>query len=195
MGYPGGVRLDADGSLDRLFDLGSVSAAAIQPDGMIIAANGDVARIFPDVNQPGGPELTASTFAFDETAGAAVLTVRRLGDTSREMAVDFSTSDMTAQADFDYVAQSGTLRFAPLQVTNAISITIISRPPPSILTLLFDVVRDMAMQQPFPWHALEPGPTRHALAVTFRHADRSWRCHLGLPQIRRNWHPHRCPCP
>ena len=129
VGYHGGVRLNVDGSLDRTFELEGLSAVAIQADGLIVAGGsftGGVGRIFPDLGQRGGAEFTTSIVSTSETMGAVEVNLQRLGDTSQEMTVDFATSDLTAYAGLDYVAQQGTVHFAPLQVTNTLSIPLIN---------------------------------------------------------------------
>lgn len=128
-GGNGLIRINADGSLDRTFELAGVTAFAVWPDGLIIAGgyfDSGIGRIFPDLNRKGGPEFTQGAVSVPERIGAAVLTVERLGDSTQEMTVDFATSDGPARAGVNYVAQHGTVRFAPLQVTNTITIPILN---------------------------------------------------------------------
>lgn len=49
----------------------------------------------------------------------------RLGSSAESATVHFTTRDLTAKAAEDYVARSGTLRFAPLEVEKSIEIAII----------------------------------------------------------------------
>jgi len=71
-----------------------------------------------------------STFSIGDATAAegatAVLTVTRGGDLSRTVSVDFSTQAGTALAGADFVAQAGTLTFAPGQATATISVPIVS---------------------------------------------------------------------
>jgi len=128
--HAGLLRLKGDGSLDRHFQVGPVQDAVVQPDGRMIITRLDespgVARLFPGSNEPGGPEFVSSTVTVEETIGAVELKVQRLGDTSKELSVDFTTSDGTGRAGEDYVSQQGTLHFAPLEGTTAIFIPIIN---------------------------------------------------------------------
>ncbi|MFH0909528.1 MAG: Calx-beta domain-containing protein, partial [bacterium] len=54
----------------------------------------------------------SATYAVSETGGTAMITVRRDGNTSRAVTVDFATSNGTSMAGSDYVATNGTLTFA-----------------------------------------------------------------------------------
>ncbi len=83
-------------------------------------------ELFIEQNQAGGPEFATDAITIVESEGTAKLVVQRLGDSSQAFTVKYSTSDVTAKAGIDYVAQSGTLQFAPLQVTNVIAIPILN---------------------------------------------------------------------
>ena len=74
----------------------------------------------------------SATFRFDsasgtagESAGEAVFTVSRMGDTVSTLTVDFATLDGTATAGADYTATSGTLVFAPDEITKTITVPIL----------------------------------------------------------------------
>lgn len=69
-------------------------------------------------------EFSAATERVDENAGTVAISVRRTGDTSLAFTVDYATSG-TATAGADYVAQSGTLTFAPGEINRSISIPIV----------------------------------------------------------------------
>ncbi len=58
-------------------------------------------------------QFPAPGLAVKESAGRAVVTVKRSGPTSVPATVDYQTSDGTAAAPGDYAATSGTLSFAP----------------------------------------------------------------------------------
>ena len=51
----------------------------------------------------------------------------RTGDTTVAGSVDFSTADDTAKAGMDYVSQSGTLNFAPLEVSREITVPLLAK--------------------------------------------------------------------
>ena len=65
-----------------------------------------------------------------EDAGAAVVTINRIGSHDRVVTVDYETRDGTAQAGADYSAQSGTVTFAVGERTKTISIPILEDTPP-----------------------------------------------------------------
>ncbi len=59
-----------------------------------------------------------------EDAGSIIITVTRLGDTSGIASVDYETSNFTASSASDYVATSGTLRFAPGEAQKSFTVLI-----------------------------------------------------------------------
>ncbi|MGB8508896.1 MAG: DUF4214 domain-containing protein, partial [Pyrinomonadaceae bacterium] len=67
-------------------------------------------------------QLSAASFSVAEQAGSAALTVVRTGDLSREARVDYATSDFSADARSDYTSTRGTLRFAPGETTQTITV-------------------------------------------------------------------------
>ncbi len=137
------ARLNADGSLDTSFDttgtgVGSgVSRIVLQLDGKIL-----IAGSFSEVNgiqRPGIARLNGDrgerlpvylsfakpNYEVGEDIGKATITVERVGDAAREASVDFTTSAGTAIPGKDYVDQSGTLTFAPLELEKTIIVPII----------------------------------------------------------------------
>ncbi len=60
----------------------------------------------------GGVGYSGASSAVQETAGAAVLTVRRNRGLAGTVSVDYSTSDLSAVAGSDYTSSSGTLEWA-----------------------------------------------------------------------------------
>ena len=56
--------------------------------------------------------FSTDTFTVSESAATAVITVRRGGVATGAVAVDYSTTDGTAQSGVDYTATAGTLSFA-----------------------------------------------------------------------------------
>ncbi|MGK7888853.1 MAG: PQQ-dependent sugar dehydrogenase, partial [Leptolyngbyaceae cyanobacterium] len=73
------------------------------------------------------PELAfaSSNTTVDEGDGTATVTVRRLGDTSQQIQVDYGTSDDSAEAGLDYTTTSGTLVFNPGVATLTIEVPIL----------------------------------------------------------------------
>ena len=71
----------------------------------------------------------ASTIAFTtnavtlaETNVSVTLTIIRSGATNTAVAIDFTTTNVTASADNDYTATNGTFSFAPGETTNTLTI-------------------------------------------------------------------------
>ncbi|HVF57802.1 MAG TPA: DUF4394 domain-containing protein [Pyrinomonadaceae bacterium] len=76
----------------------------------------------------GAFEFTAQNYSVAENCTTVAITVRRLGDTSREASVNFSTSDgagiQPASERSDYNAAFGTLTFAPGETTKTFTVLI-----------------------------------------------------------------------
>ena len=68
--------------------------------------------------------LTTNAVTLAETNTSVTLTVIREGATNSPVAVDYTTTNVTASAGSDYTATSGTLYFAPGVTTNTIAITL-----------------------------------------------------------------------
>ena len=66
---------------------------------------------------------------FYRATGLARIRVVRTGATTNAAAVSFRTSDDTAKAGEDYESQSGTLNFAPLEVSKEIMVPLRTRTP------------------------------------------------------------------
>ncbi|MCC6233494.1 MAG: PKD domain-containing protein [Verrucomicrobiales bacterium] len=104
----------------------SVRAVAVQPDGAILIG-GDftsidgrprqrLARLHAEEKFTDGfAEFTDSSIVVDESAGEAVLTVRRSGAATSVATLHASTSDLTAQGGADYDSASADLTFVPGQ--------------------------------------------------------------------------------
>src|SRR5205814_1363239 len=77
------------------------------------------------VHHDPAPTLFPYTTLFRSNAGAFVFTVTKTGSTALPSSVAFQTVDGTATvADGDYVANNGTLNFAPTQTTMSITVTV-----------------------------------------------------------------------
>ncbi len=76
-------------------------------------AAGSVFRIRATTNDPPTVQFSAATYAVNESAGGATITVTRSGPTAGVATVDYRSADGSAIAGSDYTAFSGTLTFAP----------------------------------------------------------------------------------
>jgi uncharacterized delta-60 repeat protein len=145
------ARLTSDGSLDLGFDPGTgaqvppfsssdafVHALALQPDGRIILAglfesfDGVPRKNIARLHRGSDTNLVIFNFApypinraVSEDAGAAIVTINRIGSHDRAATVDYATRDDTAKAGADYSAQSGTVTFDIGERTKTISIPIL----------------------------------------------------------------------
>jgi uncharacterized delta-60 repeat protein len=154
--HSGLIRLNSDGSLDPQvpgLDLRDANhnplapiAMAIQPDGKVLVM-GDftaindvpragIARLFADLHGPAAVTFAAAQNSADEASGLAVVTVRRSGDTSLPASINYTTLDVTALANSQYLPSSGTLSFEPLESEKTIVIPVLSEGIPSADTTL-----------------------------------------------------------
>ncbi|MCU1268383.1 MAG: hypothetical protein JWM21_4701 [Acidobacteria bacterium] len=74
---------------------------------------------------PTGLQLASDKFTVSETSATAGLQVIRSGDVSGSTTVNYATSDITATAGSDYTAVSGTLTFAPGELSKTIAVPIL----------------------------------------------------------------------
>lgn len=70
-------------------------------------------------------ELARRDSAASESEGEAAILVRRLGDTSQATAVQYSAVGGSAVAGEHFIAASGTLTFAPLEVEKTFTVTLL----------------------------------------------------------------------
>lgn len=133
------ARLLPDGTPDASFDMSKgandlVWSTALQLDGSIIAVgrftqfNGfNKERIVRIQGQPavfwGEIEFSATRFSASEGAGSGTIEVRRLGNTSSAVTVDYAALNGTATAA-DYVGAAGKLVFGPGDSKKTFSVSI-----------------------------------------------------------------------
>jgi uncharacterized delta-60 repeat protein len=104
----------------------------LQPDGDLLlggfaGANGvylPLARIHTDSSRLHPIEFSTANYSVSEGAGQALITVERAGESTATVSVDYATSDGTGVASIDYLAQSGTLTFQPLEVEKTIMVPV-----------------------------------------------------------------------
>ncbi len=133
------VRLRADGSIDPSFDIGAgannqVNALALQPDGNVVVggsftqfaglSRGYFVRL-QGLGAAGGGEIEfgSALYTVLESQPSASLEVRRSGNTSSAITVDYATSNGTATAG-DYTPQSGKLVFGAGETSKMINVPI-----------------------------------------------------------------------
>ena len=131
------LRINSDGSLDQDFapnfhspctsvghfppELRLTETGEILFSGFFDRVDGfptpGIARLLNKSPQPDFRLLTSEISSVD---GVAHLRVLRTGPTTFPASVRFATLDRASKAGADYIAQSGTLNFAPLEVTKEI---------------------------------------------------------------------------
>ncbi|PYI80905.1 MAG: aggregation factor core protein MAFp3, isoform C, partial [Verrucomicrobia bacterium] len=70
-------------------------------------------------------ELVATNYTVTEGAGAALLMVRRTGNTSGSVSAGYAATSGTAQAGTDFVATNGAVVFGPGETSKVIQIPVI----------------------------------------------------------------------
>ena len=90
----------------------------------VLNANGYFQYATPAV-EPGELSFADTTVTVDESAVSVTLTVNRSGGSDGVITVAYATSDGTAVADEDYVADSGTITFADGQISQTIVIDLL----------------------------------------------------------------------
>jgi uncharacterized delta-60 repeat protein len=140
------VRYNLDGTEDQTFGLhGQVftkftSTSNDQVTNILIQASGQI-LVAGTTNQGGGPvfamarysglqsgsfQFSQPVYSVNENGGVVTITVTRGGGSQGTVTVNFATSDGTAKAGTDYTATTGTLSFAPGQVTNTFTVPVTS---------------------------------------------------------------------
>lgn len=146
-GHPGWsaalARLNSDGTLDASFvvtpgiapcpDCFSVTRAlALQADGQLLVGGvfrtspltGGVLRLVTPAL--GAVEFAGTAVTATESDPAVHFVIRRLGESSRSVAVNYATRDRTAAAGQDYVETKGILTFAPLETSKTVSVPLLN---------------------------------------------------------------------
>jgi uncharacterized delta-60 repeat protein len=134
------TRLNSDGSLDPTINFGAganatVSSITLQPDRKIILAGGfteydgspvlHIARIHGGaISGSGAVQFTSPYFTATETATNAVITIRRVGGTFGQVAVDLSTIAGTATAGTDFAMVSTNLVFPEAETFKTILVPV-----------------------------------------------------------------------
>lgn len=133
------ARLRANGTLDPSFDVGTgandqIYALALQSDQNLIIggafttygafAHPGLARIVAADIAPGGViDFVASAFSVSEAAPSVTIQVRRSGDTTKPVTVNYAGANGTANAG-DYTAPSGKLTFGVGETAKSFTVAI-----------------------------------------------------------------------
>src|SRR5205823_14158220 len=107
-----------------------VRGIALQADGKVLVGGGFnkfngvsanyLARLIAD--QGGTVAFGKASFTVDENGGSATIAVQRTGSANGTVAVNYLTSNGTATAGPDYVAQAGVLVFGPGETNKAVTV-------------------------------------------------------------------------
>jgi uncharacterized delta-60 repeat protein len=71
-------------------------------------------------------EFTVSRSVVSESQGTAIITVRRMGDTTGFATVDYATGDGSAVPGQDFEPPTGTLTFAPLELFKSFTVSLLT---------------------------------------------------------------------
>lgn len=139
---PGLVLLNPDGSLDQRYPFpgvkfsadSSVGAAAFaQDDSVLITGNFrtvsgapavGLARLFLNGSPPAF-QFSSPIIQVAEDGETATLIVQRTGDSRAAVSVDFATVNGSGKNGQDFLAQNGTLLFAPLETAKILTVLIL----------------------------------------------------------------------
>jgi len=86
--------------------------------------NGEIRGQFGSAGSASSVQFNSTTVTVAERAGAATITVTRLGNSTGSAAVNYATSNGTATAPSDYIASNGTLTFAAGETVKTFTIPI-----------------------------------------------------------------------
>jgi len=92
---------------------------------LLVACGGGSGDGSADPANDSSPAFSIDNVTAAENSGSATFIVRLSESTQESTQVDFTTTDNTAIAGVDYVAQSGTLRFQPDETSQLIIVDII----------------------------------------------------------------------
>jgi hypothetical protein len=101
-----------------------ITATATQKNQAAFESTSEFSQCFTVSQPPGNFSLSAATYAVNENAGTATVTVNRTNGTIGAISVAYATSNGTATAGQDYTATSGTLTFQSGETSKTFSIPI-----------------------------------------------------------------------
>jgi len=133
------ARLYSDGSTDPSFIAAPdniVDLVTMQADGRFIIAGGfgsvegiqeqGMARLFGDAATAASVQINGSSFKAYQSDTNIDIPIFRSGDTHSAVSVQYATSDLEAQGGSDYIPVSGTLDFAPDEITKIVSVPLLN---------------------------------------------------------------------
>jgi hypothetical protein len=142
-GYGAVVQWNADGSharnlalirgLPGICSYSGLTLALTQDGQILVGGNIFSVDVFPRrglarlfTNPPERDFRVLTPAEFFRSAGVARIRVVRTGPTTNAASVSFATANDTASAGVDFVPQSGTLEFAPLEVSKEITVPLLA---------------------------------------------------------------------
>ena len=133
------ARIYSDGSTDPSFIAAPdniVDLITMQADGRFIIAGGfgsvegiqeqGMARLFGDATTAASVQINGSSFKAYQSDTSIDIPIFRSGDTQSAVSVQYATSDLEAQGGSDYVPVSGTLDFAPGEITKIVRVPLLN---------------------------------------------------------------------
>jgi hypothetical protein len=101
-----------------------ITATATQKNQAFFESTSEFSQCFTVSQPPGNFSLSAATYAVNESAGTATVTVNRTNGNSGTISVAYAASNGTATAGKDYTATSGTLTFLNGETSKTFSIPV-----------------------------------------------------------------------
>lgn len=90
--------------------------------GAVLGSRNSVPAVILDDDGPGSLSFSSPSYAIGEASESVDITVYRLGGSQGNVTVDYMTVDGSATSDQDYLAASGTLRFAAGETSKTLTI-------------------------------------------------------------------------
>ncbi len=96
------------------------------PDGASAQSSTDQFTYTQAQSHPGQLQFSSPALGALETDNSITITVDRAGGSDGVVTVDYSTSDGTGHAGYDYAASSGTIHFGPGQTSESIEVSLLN---------------------------------------------------------------------
>jgi hypothetical protein len=116
--------IDSPISISAFGEAGNLYVASYNTGEIISLVDNGPADTPTPTPTPATVHFESVSFTAGEQAGSAAITVRRSGDKSGDLFVDYSTTDGTASSRKDYTEALGTLHFAPGDTTKTFNVLV-----------------------------------------------------------------------